>query len=97
MNFMMVEPTKTKLNAYHFDGKKESAQDALNKWPCHLIDITDSDLCKIVFENGTEVMPGNYIVIENSEPVIYSQSEFISNYKVVYDIRERLHTYMLLD
>ena len=94
---MMVEPVKTKLNAYHFDGKIESAREALDKWPCEIVSINNSDFYKIIFKDGSEAIPGNYIVIKEGIPVVYSQSEFITRYTVVYDIRDRLFPYMLLD
>jgi hypothetical protein len=104
----MVEPVKTKLNAYHFDGKRESALEAVDKWD-GVISMVDgnrydnggdnksTDLYKFIFKSGTEVLPGNYIVIKDGIPNVYSQSEFITKYKIVYDVRDRLHPYMLLD
>lgn len=108
MNFIMVEPVKTKLNAYHFDGKRESALEAVDKWGGDIsmvdgnfyekenTDVNNS-LYKFIFKSGTEVFPGNYIVIKEGIPTVYSQSEFMTRYTVVYDIRDRLHPYMLLD
>jgi hypothetical protein len=108
MNFMMVEPINTKLTAYHFDGSKESALEAIDKWDGVMSSVNtnwyDSDntsnnstLYKFTLKSGREILPGDYIVIENGELKIYKQSEFVTKFKIVYDIRDRLGNFMSED
>ena len=107
MNFMMVEPNVGKFTAYHFDGRYMSAKEAVEKWGCILSEIekkysngnisNESKEYKILFKTGQEAPPDSYIVMENSIPVIYSQSNFINKYQIIYDMRDRISPFMTND
>jgi hypothetical protein len=107
MNFMMVEPNVGKFTAYHFDGRYISAKEAVEKWDCILSEIekkysndnisNELKEYKILFKTGQEAHPNSYIVMENSMPVIYSQSDFINKYQIIYDMRDRISPFMTND
>lgn len=108
MNFMMVEPISKKFTAYHFDGSKESALEAVDKWDGVMSFVnsnwydsdnnnTNNTLYKFTLKSGREVLPGDYIVIESGDVKIYNQSEFMTKFKIVYDIRDRLGNFMSED
>ena len=107
MNFMMVEPISKKFTAYHFDGSRESALEAVDKWDgvMSFVNPNSNDsnnnvngtLYKFTLKSGREVLPGDYIVIENSDVKIYNQSEFMTKFKIVYDIRDRIGNFMSED
>lgn len=108
MNTIVVEPINTKFTAYHFDGTKELAQEFVDKWQCVMSQVNknwhdseqqynENNLYKIVFADSKEVMPGDYIVMENNNKVIYKQNEFISKYKIVYDSRDRMSNFYSID
>lgn len=108
MNFIMVETINTKLSAYHFDGTRDSALEAIDKWDGVMSSINsnwydsnnnndNNTLYKFTLKSGKDVLPGDYIVVENNELKIYKQSEFITKFKIVYDLRDRLGNFMSED
>jgi hypothetical protein len=108
MNFIMVEPINTKLSAYHFDGTRDSALEAIDKWDGVMSSINsnwydsnnnndNNTLYKFTLKSGKDVLPGDYIVIENSELRIYKQEEFVRKFRIVYDIRDRIGNFMSED
>jgi hypothetical protein len=108
MNFMMVEPISKKFTAYHFDGSKESALEAVDKWDGVMSFVnpnwhdsdnnnTNNTLYKFTLKSGIEVLPGDYIVIENGVIKTYKQSEFMSKFKIVYNLKDRLGNFMSED
>lgn len=96
MNFMMVEPLHSKFSAYHFDGIKESALEAVDKWD-GVISLVSESLYKFIFKSGKEVLPGDYIVIENGNIQVYKQDEFVRKFRVVYDMRDRIGSFYSID
>lgn len=96
MNVIMVEPITKQLAAYHFDGRRESAIQAIDKWDCVMSSLNDQSY-KITFKDATEVMPGDYIVIEDNKKLIYKQDDFVRTYKIVYDNRNRLGNFYSID
>ena len=97
MNFMMVEPINTKFSAYHFDGTKESALEAVEKWDCIMSSMDNSDKYKLILKDGQDVRSGDYIVIKDNKFFIYTQDEFISKYRIVYDMRDRIGSFYSID
>lgn len=98
MDFMMVEPKKTKFGAYHFNGSEKSAKEASEKWEC-IIGRNENFENKyvITFGDGTKCFPNSYIVMEQNTPVVYTQEEFITKYQIVYDLRDRLGSFYSID
>jgi hypothetical protein len=98
MDFIMVEPVKNKLSAYHFDGSKESAEQALDKWDCIIGKNENFDNKYVItFSSSKQCYPNGYIVIENQEPIPYTQDEFIKKYQVAYSIRDRIGSFYSID
>jgi len=99
MNFMMVEPIHSKFSTYHFDGTKESALEAVDKWDGVISLAQDFrvSLYKFTFKSGEEVLPGDYIVIENNDIKVYKQDEFVRKFRVVYDMRDRIGNFYSMD
>jgi hypothetical protein len=99
MNFMMVEPIHSKFSAYHFDGTKESALEAVDKWDgvISLAQDIPVSLYKFIFKSGKEILPGDYIVIENNDIKVYKQDEFVRKFRVVYDMRDRIGNFYSMD
>ncbi len=98
MDFIMVEPVKNKLSAYHFDGSKESAEQALDKWDCIIGKNENFDNKYVItFSSSKQCYPNGYIVIENQEPIPYTQDEFIKKYQVVYNLRDRVGNFYTTD
>jgi hypothetical protein len=96
MNFMMVEPLHSKFSAYHFDGTKESALEAVDKWD-GVISLVSESLYKFTFKSGKEILPGDYVVIDNNDTKIYKQDEFVRKFRVVYDMRDRIGSFYSID
>lgn len=97
MDFIMIEPINTKLSAYHFDGKRESALEAIDKWDGITSNVDGSEEYKIIFNGGSVVMPGDYIILIDGKPVVCPQKEFVSKYKIVYDLRDRMGSFYSID
>ena len=97
MNFVMVEPINTKFSAYHFDGKRESALDAIDKWDGITSNVDGGDEYKIIFNDGSVVMPGDYILMIDGKPIVCSQKEFVTKYRIVYDMRDRIGSFYSID
>lgn len=97
MHFMMVEPINTKFTAYQFDGTKQSALNAVDKWDCTISSIDDSNVYKIILNDGQDVRRGDYIVIKDNSFFVYTQEEFVSKYRIVYDMRDRIGNFYSMD
>ena len=97
MNFMMVEPINTKLSAYHFDGTRESALEAIDKWDGITSNVDAGESYKIIFNDGSVVMPGDYILMIDGKPVVCEQKEFVTKYRIVYDMRDRIGSFYSID
>ena len=99
MDFMMVEPVKNKFTAYHFDGTKESALEAVDKWDgiTSLVQDIPVSLYKFIFKSGKEILPGDYVVIENNDIKVYKQDDFVRKFRVVYDMRDRIGNFYSMD
>jgi hypothetical protein len=97
MHFMMVEPINTKLSAYHFDGTRESALEAIDKWDGITSNIDGGVNYKIIFNDGSVLMPGDYILMIGGNPVVCSQKEFVTKYRIVYDMRDRIGSFYSID
>lgn len=97
MNFVMVEPINTKYSAYHFDGTRESALEAIDKWDGITSNVDSSNSYKIIFNDGSVVMPGDYILMIDGKPVICTQTEFVTKYRIVYDLRDRIGSFYSID
>ena len=98
MDFMMVEPKKSKFGAYHFNGSEKSAKEASEKWGCTIgINENFENKYIITFDDGIKCFPNSYIVMEQNKPVVYTQDEFSVKYQVVYDLRDRLGSFYSID
>jgi len=98
MDFMMVEPIKSKLTAYHFDGSDASAKEAVEKWDCVIQRNENYDNKYVItFSSSKQCFPNGYIVLENQEPTPYTQEEFIRKYQVVYNVRDRIGNFYTTD
>ncbi len=98
MDFMMVEPKKTKFSAYHFNGTETSAKEAAEKWECIIGRNENFDNKYVItFGDGQKCFPNCYIVVEQSKPVVYTQEEFVSKYQVAYDLRDRIGSFYSID
>ena len=42
-------------------------------------------------------MPGDYIILIDGKPVVCPQKEFVSKYKIVYDLRDRMGSFYSID
>jgi len=98
MTFMMVEPKSVKLTAYHFDGNEKSAKEAVEKWDCIIGRNENFDNKYVItFPSGKQCFPNGYIVLENKEPIPYTQDEFILKYQVTYNTRDRIGSFYSMD
>ena len=98
MDFIMVEPIRNKLSAFHFDGSKESAEQAVDKWDCIIGRSKNFDNKYVItFSSSKQCFPTGYIVLENQEPIPYTQDEFIKKYQVVYNLRDRVGNFYTTD
>jgi hypothetical protein len=98
MDFIMVEPKKTKFGAYHFNGSETSAKEAAEKWDCIIGRNENFDNKYVItFGDGQKCFPNSYIVVEQNSPVVYTQDEFIRKYQVVYDLRDRIGSFYSMD
>ena len=98
MDFVMVEPRKSKFTAYHFDGSEKSAKVASEKWEC-IIGRNENFENKyvITFGDGQKCFPNSYIVVEQNKPIVYTQEEFNGKYQIVYDLRDRIGAFYSID
>lgn len=98
MDFVMVEPKKSKFAAYHFNGSEESAKMASEKWEC-IIGRSENFENKyvITFGDGQKCFPNCYIVMEQNTPIVYTQEDFITKYQIVYDLRDRIGSFYSID
>ena len=98
MDFVMVEPKRSKFGAYHFNGSEQSAKEASEKWEC-IIGRNENFENKyvIIFGDGQKCFPNSYIVVEENKPIVYSQEEFITKYQIVYDLRDRIGAFYSID
>lgn len=98
MDFMMVEPVKNKFSAYHFDGSAESAKEAVDKWDCVMQKNENFDNKYVItFSSSKQCFPNGYVVIENQEPIPYTQDEFMKKYQVAYSVRDRIGNFYSID
>ena len=98
MHFMMVEPVKNKFTAYHFDGSETSAKEAVEKWDCVMQkNETFDNKYVITFSSSKQCFPNGYVVIENEQPIPYTQNEFMRKYQVAYSIRDRIGDFYSID
>ena len=98
MDFMVVEPIKSKFTAYHFDGSDTSANEAIDKWECVIAKNKNFDNKWVLsFPSGKQCFPNGYVVIENQEPIPYTQDEFIKKYQVAYSVRDRIGNFYSID
>ncbi len=98
MDFIMVQPLKNKLSAFHFDGSEKSANEAIDKWGCIIGRNENFDNKYVItFGDGQKCFPNGYIVIEDEKPIPYTQEEFIRKYQVVYSIRDRIGSFYSID
>jgi len=97
MDFIMVEPINTKYSAYHFDGTRESALEAIDKWDGITSNVDSSNSYKIIFNDGSVVMPGDYILMIDGKPIVCNQKEFVTKYRIVYDMRDRIGSFYSMD
>ena len=98
MDFMMVEPVKNKFSAYHFDGSEASAKQAVEKWDCVMQkNETFDNKYVITFSSSKQCFPNGYVVIENEQPIPYTQDEFMRKYQVAYSIRDRIGDFYSID
>ena len=98
MNLMMVEPINSKFTAYHYDGSEKSAKEAVEKWKCCMQQNENFDNKYVItFPSGKQCFPNGYIVLENKEPIPYTQDEFILKYQVTYNTRDRIGSFYSID
>jgi len=98
MNFMMVEPIKSRYSSYHYDGSEKSAKEAVEKWECCMQQNENFDNKYVItFPSGKQCFPNSYIVMEQNKPVVYTQEDFITKYQIVYDLRDRIGAFYSID
>jgi hypothetical protein len=87
MRLYLVEPKNNKFSAYHFDGSEKSAKQVVEKWGGTMskIDNNINSQYNILLNNGSEILPDSYIILENKSMLVYTHSEFIEKYNIVYD------------
>ena len=52
---------------------------------------------ELYFKSGKEILPGDYVVIDNNDTKIYKQDEFVRKFRVVYDMRDRIGSFYSID
>lgn len=87
MKMFLVQPKQNKFSAYHFDGTRESALTSVDKWEC-VMSLVGDNLYKLTLIDGRDIMPNDYVVLDNGNKKIYKQDEFIRRYDLVYDSRQ---------
>lgn len=84
MKMILIQPKQNKFTAYHFDGTRESALSFIEKWGC-VMSIVNDNQYKLTLTDGRDIMPNDYVVINDGYKKIYKQDEFVRRFDVMYD------------